>query len=96
MSIIGQSIWSFSFVFIYCELGQRVSEAFEEPYNAICQFRFDLFPLEIQRVLPIIILSAQPPIDLRGYGNISCTRDRFKRVSGINIFFICKIMEMIL
>lgn len=75
--------WIFIFIFIYCELGQRVSEAFDKPYDAICQFKLHLFPMDVQRMLPIIIVGAQQPIDLRGYGNISCTRDSFKRVSVI-------------
>lgn len=79
--LIGPTIWTFIFIFAYCELGQRVSEAFDKPYDAISQLKWNLFPLDVQRVLPIIMVGAQQPIDLRGYMNISCTRERFKRVS---------------
>lgn len=81
IAVAGQTVWTFVSIFIYCELGQRVSEAFDGPYDAISQFKLHLFPIEVQRMLPIIIVGAQQPIDLRGYGNFSCTRDRFKSVS---------------
>lgn len=87
IAIAGQTVWTFIFIFIYCELGQRVSEEFNGPYDAICQLRLHLFPIEIKRMLPIIILGAQQPIDLRGYGNFSCNRDSFKSVSGIMLCF---------
>lgn len=87
IGLFGISVWSFVLIFIYCELGQRVNEAFNRPYDAICQHESYLYSIEIQRMLPVIILIAQQPIDLRGYGNFSCTRDRFKSVSGNGYLF---------
>lgn len=83
IALIGQTVWCFIFIFIYCELGQRVNEAFDESYDTILQFNLYSFPMEIQRMLPIIILNAQQSVEIRGYGDFSCTRERFKSVSRI-------------
>lgn len=69
---------------IACELGHGMNDAFEEIYFTIEQFDWYLFPVEIKRVLPIIIASAQQPVTLECFGNIACTREVFKNV-GINL-----------
>lgn len=83
IGLIGTSVWPYILIFIYCELGHRVNEAFDGPYDAICQLDSYLYAMEIQQMLPVIILIAQQPIDLCGYGNFSCSRARFKSVSRI-------------
>lgn len=73
-------IISLALVFVACELGQRMGDAFEEIDYTIEQLDWYLFPMEIQRMLPMIIAIAQPPVLLECWGNIACTRDVFKHV----------------
>lgn len=67
-----------------CELCQRIENAFAEIDDMIDQFDWYLFPIEIQRILPIIITMAQKPITIECFGSISCNRDAFKKVSSTN------------
>lgn len=67
-------------VFIICELCQRMADGFVKIEITIEQFHWYLFPIEIQRMLPVIIAVAQQPVTLECFGSIACTRDVFKDV----------------
>lgn len=71
----------FGLVFSTCEIGQRFTKAFDEIDREIEQLDWYLFPIEIQRILPTIIINAQEPIVIECFGIISCNRDQFKKVS---------------
>lgn len=73
--------YAFGVVFIICELGQRLTDAFEEINDEIDRFEWYLFPSEIQRMLPTIMISAQQPVVLECFGSIAGSRETFKRVS---------------
>lgn len=78
--LILNGIVAFTTVFIACELGQRISEAFEEIDYTREQFEWYLFPIEIKRVLMMIIVNAQQPVSLECFGRIICTRETLKNV----------------
>jgi hypothetical protein len=44
----------------------------------IDQFKWYLFPSEIQRMLPLILNFAQQPIEIKCFGNMKNDRDTFK------------------
>ena len=67
-------------MFIACEISQRVNDAFNGLNLTIHQFDWYLFPIEIQRMLPMIIVVAQQPVTLECFGSISCSREVFKNV----------------
>lgn len=64
-----------------CEFGQRMSDAFDEIEDGTQMFDWYLFPYEIQRMLPIILSSAQQPVALKCFGNVSAIRQNSKNVS---------------
>lgn len=68
-------------VFFTCEIGQRFSSKFNDISDAINEFKWYSFPLELQRVLPLIILDAQQPVAIKCFGSMMCERDTFKKVS---------------
>lgn len=70
-------------LFITCELSQRLGNAFTEIERIIEQFDWYLFPLNIRRLLPTIIIIAQEPVNLECFGSISCNREFFKKVCSI-------------
>lgn len=76
--------WSFALVFIFCELGERVSTGFTEISDVINQFEWYLFPIGIRQTLPIVICYVQKPVVIHGIGNIACVRLMFEKVSVIN------------
>lgn len=71
--------WSVVEIFVFCETSERLTIEFDEIdfYN---EWDWYLFPNEVRRILPTIIINVQEPVALQGYGNITCTRETFKRV----------------
>lgn len=67
-------------LFLACELSQRLGNAFSEIDRMIEQLDWYLFPVNIRRLLPIIIAVAQKPVNLECFGSISCDRAVFKKV----------------
>lgn len=63
-----------------CELGQRFSLAFDECSALIEQFRWYLFPADVQRMLPVILNFTQQPIDKKCFGSVAADREAFKYV----------------
>ena len=72
--------WSFAIIFAFCELGAQVTKQFNSFNEELCQCKWYLQTIEIQKMLLIFMSDAQEPVFLRGYGNILCTRDAFKDV----------------
>lgn len=73
-------IFATATVFIACEISQRLIDAFDDIDSTIERFDWYLFPVEIQRMLPMIIMYAQDPVSLECFGSIICTREVFKSV----------------
>lgn len=78
--LIVNGIFAFTTVFIACELGEGMIEAFDEIDSTIDQLNWYLFPIEFQQILPMIIVNAQQLIEMECFGSIACTRDVFKNV----------------
>lgn len=78
--------WSFAFVFISCEFGERLSTAFSNINDVLIQFEWHSFPIEIMQMLPTIICNAQIPVIVGGIGNLVCTRWMFIKVSTIILY----------
>lgn len=71
--------WSFSLLFFFCEFGETISRKFYALRSVIWDCQWYSYPIEIQRMIQIILIGTQP-VTLRGYGNILCTREVFKKV----------------
>lgn len=76
-----QVIYAFGILFVSCELGQRITIAFDGCSNMINQFEWYLFPANVQRMLPIIMNFTQQPIVVKCFGSAACDRETFKYVS---------------
>lgn len=76
-----QVIYSFGVLLLACELGQRVTITFDECTALIDNFDWYLFPIEIQRMLTIVINFAQQPLVVKCFGSAACDRETFKYVS---------------
>lgn len=73
--------WAVILVPFSCEFGQRLSEAFGEIEKVLVQLNWYLLPIEVQRMLPTIIIFSQKPLYVRFFGSISCHREQFQKVS---------------
>lgn len=86
--LILEAMYAFGVLIIACELGQRINLAFEECNDMIDQFEWYLFPVEIQRLLPLLWLVAQQPIEIVCFGSKACDRDTFKQVPKLVMRFV--------
>lgn len=77
---ICETFYAFALVFIVCELGQRVTNAYGIIENTIESFDWYLFPNELRHMLPFILSFAQQPITFKCFGRISCNRETFEKV----------------
>lgn len=68
-------------LFFACELGQRVTNAYEEIDDKIDHFNWNLYPMKIQRLLPILMMNTQQRMEIMCFGSRACTRETFRKVS---------------
>ena len=71
----------FGELFITCELCQRLTNEFEEINDAVDKLIWYQFPIEIQQMLPTLLTNVQRPVYIECFGNISCCRAVFIKVS---------------
>lgn len=80
LTIVYEGLYSFGILFMSCEIGHQLSTAFEEYSILIDQLKWYLFPVEVQRIMPIVIHFGQQPVLFYCFGSTACTRDTYKRV----------------
>lgn len=78
---------AFGIVLFACEMGERISDAFDEINDAISEFHWYLFPNKWKKVLAIIIQFSDQPVDIEFFGSISANRPTFNNVSGVTYLF---------
>lgn len=78
--MIIEVIYALSIICIVCELGERMTIAYDEMDCVIQQFSWYLFPIQIQRQLPIVMINAQQSVTLQCFGSIFANRESFKQV----------------
>lgn len=76
-----------TYIFVLCIFGDETTTKFEEIHLAIGKCKWNEFPIEIQKLLPLVLRVAQEPIYLGGYMNVRCTRPFMKEVSKQSIRF---------
>ena len=81
---VNETLTSFALVFVCCEFGHKLSNAFEQIDNQIGELHWYGFPVQVWKMLPTLIAGAQKSCGLRVFGSASCTREEFKNVC---IFF---------
>lgn len=71
---------AFILISFACEIGQRFTNAFSDVDDVLGQLKWYLLPIEVQRILPIAIMYSQEPLLVKFFGNMSCSREQFKKV----------------
>lgn len=79
--LIIQVIGAFFFLFVTCEFGGRITIAHDEIDSAILQLRWYRFPVELKKILPVVILISHEEVELKGFGSVVCSRETFQKVS---------------
>lgn len=81
LEMIFEGGYAFGLVLISCELGQRLTDAYGEiDGDEMGQYDWYLYPLELQRTFPLLLIIAQQPVYLECFGSYACLRDSFKKV----------------
>lgn len=78
-----EMVWAFVMIFIFCEHSEQMINEFEAFDQKLGLCTWYPLPLEMQRMYLIFVSNTQQPKIIRGYGDILCTRDTFKRVTKI-------------
>lgn len=67
-------------VFFPCEIGGRMTDAFEKVDNKFEELKWYLFPREIQRMLPTLLIGLQKPAVFGCFGIVYGSREQFNKV----------------
>lgn len=70
-----------SLLFFTCEIGQQITDKFEEISYEFNQLDWYLFPIKVQQMLPTIMINAQEPFIIGCYGIFFNSREQFKLVN---------------
>lgn len=71
------------YIVVLCLFGDDVTKRFAEAIDSIYLCSWDEFPLDSQKLFPMVLMLAQKPVYIHGYMNVRCTRESIKIV----IFF---------
>lgn len=75
-----QMLTAFAIVFVCCEFGHRLSKSFDKIDLDIGRLHWYKFPVQLWKMLPILMVGTQEPVTLRVFGSIFCAREDFKNV----------------
>lgn len=89
------ALYGFGIIFVICELGQRLTNAYAQIADEIERFEWYLFAHEMQRRLPIILIASQQPVELQCFGGITGIRETLKKVGhATHIISFSQLMEL--
>lgn len=71
---------TFSFIFLFCEIGERFQNSFIEINAEIGRLDWYLFPMDVVKMLSTVMGVARKPVALRGLGETQYDREQFKKV----------------
>lgn len=92
--LVVEAFYAFGVIFVICELCQRVSDRFEESNDTMEKFDWISFPIEVQRMLPIVIISAQQSTQFKVFGSTVCCRESFQKASSFDQFPIKDLFKL--
>lgn len=61
-------------------MGERIAAYFATVDATVSEIDWHLFPIATQRMMPVVLMVTRKAVQLRGFGNVSATRETFKRV----------------
>lgn len=82
--MILESIAAFGFT---CEVGQMSANQYYDISDDIDNLNWYKYPLEVQKMMPFIILAAQKELAIQCFGSILCLRESFKSVSITQVIY---------
>lgn len=80
MSAMMQVLFTFTYFFVCCEFGERVTNEFNQFYEKLCTYDWYSFSIKMQRIYLTTLTGTQESCVIQGYANIVCTREAYKQV----------------
>lgn len=83
MLLISNSLemfWLLALMYTLCQFGQQMTDQFSSFEHTIVGTDWYTFPIDMQRHFIIIMKTGQDPVELKGFGNVYCSRETFKKV----------------
>lgn len=77
--------YAFGLLFMYCEMGEQISGAFGEIEDEMYEMDWHLYPIKTQKIMLIILINAQQPVEFMGFGNFPANRETMQRVNSTQI-----------
>lgn len=68
------------YLVVICFWSDEVTIKFGRLNESICECSWYELPMETQRLLPIMLMNIQRPVNMKGYMNVRCTRESVKLV----------------
>lgn len=66
--------------FMICYFGENICHQFKELNDVLYQMSWYEWPIVRQRMIPTILMATQHVPVVKGFGNISCSRETYKMV----------------
>lgn len=73
-------LFAFTEVLFTAEIGQIFGNRFEEIDGKFNELDWYLFPMKIQRMLPIVMINMQQSCLIECFGSLTCSRETLKMV----------------
>ena len=67
--------FTFLLLFVTCEVGEQCGKIFSEIDDEVVQLDWYLFSLEVQKLLPIVMINTQEPVVIKCFGSVAWTRE---------------------
>lgn len=93
--MILETVSGFGLVGFSCEIGQRLTAEFDDIGETIDKLKWYKLPIECQRLLPTIMITAQQELAIECFGSIRCVRASFKSVNTIAMTLLLTSISLI-
>lgn len=74
-----------AWLYLFCNIGDEITTRFRNVGDTLYRGPWHKLPLNLRRNIPeMILMIAQKPIHIQGFGNLRCTRETYKSVLAYN------------
>lgn len=78
--VISKLIYCYGSVSTYCEMCEQITNNFDDIQNGFYQLDWCTFPIKTQRMMIMILMASQRPVEFVGFGNCPARRTTMKQV----------------
>lgn len=68
-------------MFFSCEIGQQITNMYEDITERFEQLNWYIFPMKVQRIMPTAMINLNETVDIGCFGMMSGSRLQFQKVN---------------